>query len=95
MTSPMKMIDGHPMVIAIVLALAGALTTSAVGQQKKRDVQTSPPDALVTPQEAAQLEAVINTDLGVIRFEFLADVPGYDDDAQFHLFENSRYFFWR
>jgi cyclophilin family peptidyl-prolyl cis-trans isomerase len=40
-------------------------------QQKKRDVQ--PAAVEVTAQEAAALEAVINTDLGVIRFEFLAD----------------------
>ncbi|HSE35828.1 MAG TPA: peptidylprolyl isomerase [Blastocatellia bacterium] len=36
-------------------------------QQKKRDAQSETP---VTAEEAAQLEAVIATDLGVIRFEF-------------------------
>jgi cyclophilin family peptidyl-prolyl cis-trans isomerase len=69
----MKMIDRHTMVIALVLALVVLLAPSAIAQQKKRDVQTSAPDAIVTAQEAAQLEAVITTDLGVIRFEFLAD----------------------
>ena len=61
------------MAIVIVLALAALFATSTAAQQKKRDVQTNPTDAPVTPQEAAQLEAVIATDLGVIRFEFLAD----------------------
>jgi cyclophilin family peptidyl-prolyl cis-trans isomerase len=40
-------------------------------QQKKRDVQHTPSETAITPEEAAQLEAVITTDLGVIRFEFL------------------------
>ena len=41
---------------------------ASFGQQKKRDAQPAQPE--VTVQEAAQLEAVITTDLGVIRFEF-------------------------
>ena len=41
------------------------------GQQKKRDTQTGTSDAVVSAEEAAQLEAVVTTDLGVIRFEFL------------------------
>jgi len=40
-------------------------------QQKKRDTQPAQVEA--TAEEAAQLEAVVTTDLGVIRFEF---VPG-------------------
>ena len=43
---------------------------SALAQQKKRDVQSTQSEAVVTADEAAQLEAVIATDLGVIRFEF-------------------------
>jgi cyclophilin family peptidyl-prolyl cis-trans isomerase len=44
---------------------------SGVAQQKKRDAQSTQPEAIVTAVEAAQLEAVITTDQGVIRFEFL------------------------
>lgn len=57
-----------------VLLLCLALLTpyaSALAQQKKRDAQSSQPGAIVTAEEAALLEAVITTDLGVIRFEFL------------------------
>jgi cyclophilin family peptidyl-prolyl cis-trans isomerase len=43
---------------------------SSSAQQKKRDAQTPQPESLVTAEEAAQLEAIIATDLGVIRFEF-------------------------
>ncbi|HXG64291.1 MAG TPA: peptidylprolyl isomerase [Blastocatellia bacterium] len=46
---------------------------SPVAQQKKRDAQAAETGAAVTPEEAARLEAVITTDLGVIRFEFLPD----------------------
>jgi peptidyl-prolyl cis-trans isomerase B (cyclophilin B) len=41
-------------------------------QQKKSSVQT-PVAATVTPEEATQLEAVIATELGLIRFEFRPD----------------------
>jgi cyclophilin family peptidyl-prolyl cis-trans isomerase len=44
---------------------------ASFAQQKKRDAQPSQPEA--TLEEAALLEAVVTTDLGVIRFEF---VPG-------------------
>jgi cyclophilin family peptidyl-prolyl cis-trans isomerase len=43
---------------------------SVLAQQKKRDAQSSQSESIVTADEAAQLEAVIATDLGVIRFEF-------------------------
>ncbi|HSB08885.1 MAG TPA: peptidylprolyl isomerase [Blastocatellia bacterium] len=53
----------------LLLCLAWlASCASALAQQKKREVQ--PAAAEVTAEEAAQLEAVITTDLGVIRFEF-------------------------
>ena len=57
---------------AILLLCLGLLApgASALAQQKKRDVQSSQSEAAVTADEAAQLEAVIATDLGVIRFEF-------------------------
>jgi len=57
-----------------ILLLCLALVTpgaSALAQQKKRDTQSTPPAPIVTAEEAAQLEAVVTTDLGVIRFEFL------------------------
>jgi len=44
---------------------------SVLAQQKKRDTQSSQPVPIVTAEEAAALEAVVTTDLGVIRFEFL------------------------
>lgn len=50
--------------------ILASLAIAAIGQQKKRDAQAGPPDAAVSAEEAAQLEAVITTDLGVIRFEF-------------------------
>lgn len=46
-------------------------SSGTTAQQKKRDAQ--PAQAEATVEEAAQLEAVVTTDLGVIRFEF---VPG-------------------
>ena len=57
---------------AILLLCLGLLApgASASAQQKKRDVQSAQSEAVVTADEAAQLEAVIATDLGVIRFEF-------------------------
>lgn len=58
------------LLLCLALLTAGA---SASAQQKKKDVQSSPSAAVVTTEEAAQLEAVVTTDLGVIRFEF---VPG-------------------
>src|SRR5882724_5797740 len=55
------------LLLCLVLLAPGA---SVLAQQKKRDVQSSQSEAVVTADEAAQLEAVITTDLGVIRFEF-------------------------
>ena len=55
------------LVLCLTLLMPGA---SILGQQKKRDAQSSQSEAIVTADEAAQLEAVIATDLGVIRFEF-------------------------
>jgi cyclophilin family peptidyl-prolyl cis-trans isomerase len=66
----MKMIQRRPNVIALVLTLSVLLAASAIAQQKKRDAQSAQPEAVVTAEEAAQLEAVVTTDLGVIRFEF-------------------------
>ena len=58
------------------VVLLGVMLISAqpsAAQQKKRDVETAQPNAQAPAQQAAQLEAVITTDLGVIRFEFFPD----------------------
>ena len=57
----------------VVAALAAAVAPLAFAQEKKRAAQGAKPEPLVTPAEAARLEAVITTDMGVIRFEFLPD----------------------
>jgi cyclophilin family peptidyl-prolyl cis-trans isomerase len=54
-----------------VTLLAQLAAHDSYAQQKKRDAQ--PVQAETTAEEAAQLEAVIATDLGVIRFEFSPD----------------------
>jgi cyclophilin family peptidyl-prolyl cis-trans isomerase len=59
----------HNRLTLMLLCLALAASYGS-GQQKKRDTQPSQSEAIVTAEEAAQLEAVITTDLGVIRFEF-------------------------
>ncbi|HKP87408.1 MAG TPA: peptidylprolyl isomerase [Blastocatellia bacterium] len=59
------------LIAAALLAPCAVGTTSA--QEKKRAAEARKPDAPVTAEEAARLEAVITTDLGVIRFEFFAD----------------------
>jgi cyclophilin family peptidyl-prolyl cis-trans isomerase len=55
---------------AFFLAAFALLLGPARAQEKKRAAQAAKADAMVTPEEAANLEAVITTDLGVIRFEF-------------------------
>jgi len=62
---------GHQRNASILLLCLVLLIPSvyALAQQKKRDAQR-PSETNVTAEEAAQLEAVITTDLGVIRFEF-------------------------
>jgi cyclophilin family peptidyl-prolyl cis-trans isomerase len=58
----------------IVFALIALFAPSAsLSQEKKRAAQSAKTDTPVTIEEAARLEAVITTDLGVIRFEFFAD----------------------
>src|SRR4030095_8587524 len=57
-------------VFSLVLISASASTSA---QQKKRDTQSGQSDAVVSAEEAAQLEAVVTTDLGVIRFEFFSN----------------------
>lgn len=54
--------------VLIFLSLSG---TSVIAQPTPpRKKNAPPPEALVTPEEAANLEAVITTTAGVIRFEF-------------------------
>ncbi len=59
----------QPTTLLLCLTLL-TLYASALAQQKKRDAQSTQAEAIITAEEAAQLEAVITTDLGVIRFEF-------------------------
>jgi cyclophilin family peptidyl-prolyl cis-trans isomerase len=61
------------MMFFAIAALVAVTAPRPFAQEKKRAAQASKPEALVTPAEAANLEAVITTDMGVIRFEFLTD----------------------
>lgn len=61
------------LMMVFVIVVLMATTTRLLAQEKKRAGGGTKPDVLVTPAEAANLEAVITTDLGVIRFEFLPD----------------------
>ncbi len=74
-----------------------AVTTATARQSPPRKKNAPPPGAPVSAAEAATLEAVITTDLGVIRFEFFADKApehvssfirlarqGYYDGSGFH-----------
>src|ERR1044072_6424871 len=68
MTAPTIMKN---LIVFALIALCAPREYSA--QEKKRATQPAKPEAIVTVEEAARLEAVITTDAGVIRFEFLAD----------------------
>lgn len=82
--------------VLLLLILLG-VSTAVIGQQKKRDTQTSAPEVALSAEEAGQLEAVITTDQGVIRFEFFPTKAlkhtqqfvklaraGYYDGSAFH-----------
>jgi len=56
--------------LCVCLALLTFSPCITSAQQKKRDVQPIQSEAVVSVEEANQLEAVITTELGVIRFEF-------------------------
>jgi cyclophilin family peptidyl-prolyl cis-trans isomerase len=56
----------------LIFVLFICVPLSSNAQQKKRDAQPNAAPAL-TPADMAGLEAVIKTDIGEIRFEFLAD----------------------
>jgi cyclophilin family peptidyl-prolyl cis-trans isomerase len=58
--------------LAFALAAMGGPRLAST-QEKKRAAQAAKPAALVTPEEASRLEAIITTDLGAIRFEFFPD----------------------
>lgn len=60
-------------VAACFVVLAFGSLSPSVAQQKKRDAQPAPTEAAISAEQAAQLEAVITTDLGIIRFEFSFD----------------------
>src|SRR5262249_7126057 len=67
-------VSGHSKQLLLCVNLIVLLTSEGSGlQQKRRDAQPAQTQENITPQEAAQFEAVITTDLGVIRFEFFAD----------------------
>jgi peptidyl-prolyl cis-trans isomerase B (cyclophilin B) len=89
----------HALAIELILVVALLAANQSFAQQKKRDSQQQQAEAApaVTLQEAAGLEAVIATDLGIIRFEFFPDrAPkhvqqfirraraGYYDGSAFH-----------
>ena len=59
--------------VFLFISLALCDKSLSLAQQKKRDAQPVRPAASISVEEAAGLEAVITTDLGVIRFEFYAD----------------------
>lgn len=61
--------------VALVIGslLVALAPLGSLAQVKKKAAQAPPTEATVTPEQAAELEAVITTELGVIRFEFLAD----------------------
>jgi len=62
------------LLIIRLCAAATLMACVAIAQQAPpRKKNAPPPDALVTLDEAAGLEAVITTDMGAIRFEFLPD----------------------
>ncbi len=62
---------GRLFILAEALAVLLLLTTSAMTQQAPPRKKNAPAaEALVTPEEAANLEAVMTTSAGVIRFEF-------------------------
>jgi peptidyl-prolyl cis-trans isomerase B (cyclophilin B) len=64
----------HPFLLITLMLLVAGNSTAIFAQQKKRDTQPVKEESVsVTPEEAANLEAVITTDLGVIRFEFFPD----------------------
>src|SRR2546426_11334538 len=56
--------------VILICCVADGLFAQTPPARKKN---APPPDALVSAEETAQLEAVITTELGVIRFEFFAD----------------------
>jgi peptidyl-prolyl cis-trans isomerase B (cyclophilin B) len=64
MKSPQR--NASILLLCLVILIPGVY---ALAQQKKRDAQP-PSETNVTLEEASKLEAVITTDLGVIRFEF-------------------------
>ena len=68
-SSVMKIRRPQTGLLLCVTLVALLVAYDSYAQQKKRDAQPNQPET--TAEEAAQLEAVITTDLGVIRFEIL------------------------
>src|SRR5687768_809853 len=82
----------------IAVGLLILLVHQASAQQKKRETQSAKAEsAVVSPEEALKLEAVVTTDLGAFRFEFFPEKApkhvqqfirlarsGYYDGSAFH-----------
>jgi cyclophilin family peptidyl-prolyl cis-trans isomerase len=67
-----RLISNSPVITLALLLFALCAKGAAAGQEKKRVTQAKPETA-VTAEEASGLEAVIATEMGVIRFEFFFD----------------------
>src|SRR5215510_40987 len=68
-----------PSVVCLILVLSASARSNMLvrlpsrAQQKKRDVQSPPQQSSPATPNPSEVEAVITTDLGVIRFEFSPD----------------------
>src|SRR6266571_1868387 len=63
----------RPPLASLLFVILLLYSVGQAAQQKKRDAQPAQTQENISPKEAAELEAVITTDLGVIRFEFFPD----------------------
>jgi cyclophilin family peptidyl-prolyl cis-trans isomerase len=61
------------LILALIIAALVTMTAPPNQAQEKKRAAQAKSEAMVTPAEAANLEAVITTEMGVIRFEFLTD----------------------
>ncbi len=89
-----KLLRSSAFIVLVWLLLAHA----SIAQQKKRETPAAKAEAEnITPEEAANLEAVVTTELGTFRFEFYPDKApkhvvnfiklarqGYFDGSAFH-----------
>jgi cyclophilin family peptidyl-prolyl cis-trans isomerase len=74
MAAPLRRAGRRILIFSFILvAMVATVAPRRPAQEKKRAAPPAKSAAPVTPAEAADLEAVITTEMGVIRFEFLAD----------------------